>query len=101
MQATICLLSERKEENSFLTSPLIGLLDRGRYLKGTEPLRLPGVSTRNTDHDAALSGALPNTPLRITFSRTLIASVSSTPPLAIAALALKAVPRLNALKAMP
>jgi hypothetical protein len=26
MQATICLLSERKEENSFLTSPLIGLI---------------------------------------------------------------------------
>src|ERR1700758_2648744 len=27
MQATICLLSERKEENSFLTSPLIGLIE--------------------------------------------------------------------------
>ena len=27
MQATICFLSERKEENSFLTSPLVGLLE--------------------------------------------------------------------------
>ena len=39
MQATIRLLSERKEENSYLTSPLIGLIDEvlsGLSLTGLE-----------------------------------------------------------------
>jgi hypothetical protein len=46
MQATIRLLSERKEENSYLTSPLIGLIDE--VLSG---LSLTGLALGFTGSD--------------------------------------------------
>jgi hypothetical protein len=44
MQATISLLAERKEENSFLTFPLIGLIERSRCIEGSLIFRVRAVT---------------------------------------------------------